>query len=165
MESDSVRMTRTMLFWPAGPACYLCETGKENRRNQTMPRGGLRSTSFKAGVSGNPEGRPKKADTIEAKKIIADVRTLAREIAPEALETLKSVMLDTKAPPAARIGAATAILDRGYGKPGQAVNISGAVETYDLEKLSDEDLETLVRILTPVAPIGDRLGAEGATPD
>ncbi len=73
-------------------------------------------------------------------------------------------MLDTKAPPAARIGAATAILDRGYGKPGQAVNVSGAVETYDLEKLSEEDLETLVRILTPVAPIGDRLGAEKATP-
>ena len=91
-----------------------------------------------------------RADTIEAMKIIADVRTLAREIAPEALETLKSVMLDTKAPPAARIGAATAILDRAYGKPGQAVNVSSAVETYDLEKLSDEDLETLGQILTPV---------------
>jgi Family of unknown function (DUF5681) len=116
-----------------------------------MPRGGLRSTSFKPGVSGNPGGRPKKPDTIEAKKIIADVRTLARELAPEAVATLKSVMQDPKSPPAARIGAATVILDRGYGKPGQAVTVSGAVEMYDLEKLSDEDLETLERILTLVA--------------
>ncbi len=39
---------------------------------------------------------------------------------------------------------------RAPASPGQAVNISGAVETYDLEKLGDEDLETLVRILTLV---------------
>jgi hypothetical protein len=71
-------------------------------------------------------------------------------------------MQDPKCPPAARIGAATAILDPGYGKPAQAVNVSGAVEMYDLKKLSDEDLETFERILTLVEPFGDRQGAENA---
>jgi Family of unknown function (DUF5681) len=49
-----------------------------------MMRGGKRSTSFKLGVSGNPGGRPKKPQTIEARKIEADVKALARECAPEA---------------------------------------------------------------------------------
>jgi hypothetical protein len=69
-----------------------------------MPRGGLRSTSFKPGISGNPGGRPKRPDTIEAKRMVADARALAREVAPEAVEMLKSLMLDTYAPAAVRLG-------------------------------------------------------------
>jgi hypothetical protein len=36
-----------------------------------MAKGGLRGTSFRAGVSGNPDGRPKRPQTIEARKIVA----------------------------------------------------------------------------------------------
>jgi hypothetical protein len=79
-----------------------------------MPKGGLRSTSFKPGTSGNPGGRPKQSKTIEARKIVADVKAAARALTPEALSTLQTVMEDPKAPPAARVGAATAILDRGW---------------------------------------------------
>ena len=49
-------------------------------------------------------------------------------------------------PPAARISAATALLDRGYGKPAQAIEVSAQP---DLTHLSVEDLETLERILRP----------------
>jgi len=116
-----------------------------------MSRGGLRSTSFKPGVSGNPGGRPSRPQTIGARRIVADVKALARAIAPEAVETLKSVMLDTKAPPAARIGAATAILDRGYGKPNQTVDVTSILATLDLSKLSDEELEQLAALVSLAA--------------
>ncbi len=86
-----------------------------------MPRGGLRSTSFKPGASGNPAGRPRRRETVEAHKIIADVKAAARELTPQALETLQAVMNDPKAPPAARVGAATAVLDRGWGRPTQSL--------------------------------------------
>ena len=68
------------------------------------------------------------------------------------------MMLDTKTPPAARLGAAIALLDRGYGKPRQEVSVDAS---YDLTKLSLEDLETLERILAPVAPIEHSQGGEG----
>jgi hypothetical protein len=108
-----------------------------------MPRGGLRSTSFKPGVSGNPGGRPRRAETIEAKWIEADVKALARVCAPEAISTLKTIMLSERAPPAARISAATAILDRGYGKASQEVEVR---RKPNLDRLTDEELEELERL-------------------
>ncbi|WP_424133192.1 DUF5681 domain-containing protein [Roseiarcus sp.] len=112
-----------------------------------MPRGGPRSTSFKPGVSGNPGGRPKRPQTIAARRIVADVKGLARESAPEAILTLKEIMLDVKAPPAARIGAATAILDRGFGRPGQAVDIA---VVHDLTRLTDQQLEELEHLVAMI---------------
>ena len=53
------------------------------------------------------------------------MRELARRHTEAALKTLSSVMLDKAAPPAARVSAATALLDRGYGKPPQALEQSG----------------------------------------
>ena len=57
----------------------------------------------------------------------ADVKAAAREMTPQALGTLQEIMEDKKAPPAARVSAATAVLDRGWGKPGQAVEIAGEI--------------------------------------
>jgi hypothetical protein len=105
-----------------------------------MPRGGIRSTSFKPGVSGNPGGRPKTPRTIEVRRIILGVREAARELTLDALDTK-----DPKAPAAARISAAVALLDRGHGKPYQAVDVKDGV---DLGLLSDEELHTLDAILS-----------------
>ena len=91
------------------------------------PRGGRRSTSFRPGRSGNPGGRPKRPQTIEARKIIADVKAAARELTQDALDTLKAALTAPTAPWAARVAAATSILDRGWGKPGQAVEIAGEI--------------------------------------
>jgi hypothetical protein len=55
-------------------------------------------------------------------------------------------MKDPKAPAAARISAAQAILDRGHGKPAQAIEVNAGP---DLTHVSDEDLEALERILRP----------------
>src|SRR4051794_38353412 len=64
--------------------------------------------AFKKGVSGNPGGRP---------KIMAPIRDLARAHSAAAIEALASIEQDIDAPPAARVAAATALLDRAYGKP------------------------------------------------
>lgn len=61
---------------------------------------------FPKGASGNPGGRPKE---------LQGIVELARAHSPDAIETLASVMLDKETPPAARVAAANAILDRGWG--------------------------------------------------
>jgi len=82
---------------------------------------------------------------------------MARECAPEAMLILKSVMLDAKAPPAARLGAATAILDRGYGKPRQKIDITSILAAFDLSSLSDAELDQLEALFSLAAgPLIDR---------
>ncbi len=105
-----------------------------------MARGGARSTSWKAGFCPNPGGRPKKAASVEAARIIADVKALAKAESETAIRTLVDVMKDAKAPPAARVGAANSILDRGWGKPQQTVEAN--VNVYD--RMSDEELRAIV---------------------
>ena len=119
-------------------------------------KGGRRSTSFKTGVSGNPDGRPKRPETIEARRVVADVKAAARDLTLDAMDTLKQVMKDPKAPPAARVGAATAILDRGWGKPTQPIEAN--VNWTDSMSLEEKEamlvmLESIrtARLLPPPA--------------
>lgn len=53
-------------------------------------------------------------------KAPADIRSLARSHTQRALQVLQGVMDQPDAPPAARVSAAQALLDRGWGKPAQA---------------------------------------------
>jgi Family of unknown function (DUF5681) len=94
---------------------------------------------FKKGQSGNPGGRP---------KVVAEVKELAREHTAEAIKTLVSIMNDSKSPPAARVSAANALLDRGYGKPPQ--HLTGESGTSYVVRLpevakSAEEWEASVR--------------------
>lgn len=73
---------------------------------------------FKPGHSGNPGGR--------AKVTLPDGRTLtdlAREHTPKAVEALVAVLDNAEASDAAKVSAATAILDRGWGRPKQDLGI------------------------------------------
>jgi hypothetical protein len=55
-----------------------------------------------------------------------------------ALETLVQIMQNPKAPAGARVLAANAILDRGYGRPPQDITIT--VQCNSIDELSDAEL-------------------------
>jgi hypothetical protein len=86
-----------------------------------------RGRPFAKGQSGNPGGQPKTPLTIEAQRIKADVKALAQEQGPEAIRQLSIIMQDEDAPHAARVSAATALLDRGYGRPSQTVDMTASI--------------------------------------
>jgi hypothetical protein len=54
-------------------------------------------------------------------KASIDIRSLARAHTETALNTLAGIMRQEDSPPAARVSAAQALLDRGWGKPAQAI--------------------------------------------
>ena len=64
---------------------------------------------FKAGVSGNPGGRP---------KAVEEIRELARAHCPDAIAELARLAVEAKSE-SARIAAIRELLDRGYGKATQ----------------------------------------------
>ncbi len=65
---------------------------------------------FKPGQSGNPLGRPKSDYAI---------REIAKQHTSAAIQTLVEIASNPKAADAARVQAANALLDRGWGKPHQ----------------------------------------------
>lgn len=70
---------------------------------------------------GKRPGAGRKPGTVtSAKRALAD---LAKDHAEAAMKTLVEIAKDKQAPHAARVSAATAILDRGYGKPAQAMTV------------------------------------------
>lgn len=72
-----------------------------------------RGKAFQKGVSGNAGGRPKLPDDIK------HVRELARSYTQEAITALVDVLQGDGA--SARVAAANAILDRGWGKAEQPI--------------------------------------------
>lgn len=54
-------------------------------------------------------------------KATASIRDIAREYTDEAVNALVDVLRDNQQPAAARVSAASAILDRGHGKPSQII--------------------------------------------
>lgn len=95
---------------------------------------GSRSTRFGAGQSGNPGGR----------KRDKELTALAREFTEEALKTLADVMRDAGQMARDRVKAAEVLLDRGWGKARESVEITGAnggpVQMVDYSALSEEEL-------------------------
>jgi hypothetical protein len=56
--------------------------------------------------------------------LLHEVRQLARDIGPDDINTLIVIRDDETAPHSARIMAANSLLDRGFGRPGQAIEAS-----------------------------------------
>jgi hypothetical protein len=79
------------------------------------------------GTSGNPSGRTKE---------VGIVRDLAREHTTAAIETLVAICKDNKVSPSARVAAASALLDRGWGKASQAMDVSIEQRTSLVEILT-----------------------------
>ena len=91
------------------------------------------SATWKPGQSGNPGGR---RDTKE-------LRELARTYTEDAIRTVAELMLSDSTPPNVRIQAADLLLNRGWGRPVQAI------EGPDGESLFTGIQVTLVRPAIP----------------
>ena len=72
--------------------------------------------SWKKGQSGNPGGK---------RKIDYAVRDMAKVYTPEALAVLRRIMKQSP-DDRARVAAANSLLDRGWGKPAQSVDITNS---------------------------------------
>ena len=59
-------------------------------------------------------------------KVTADIRVMAQTYGPEAVDTLAEIMRDESKPDAARIAAAKELLDRGFGKSPQSLDLSSS---------------------------------------
>lgn len=108
-------------------------------------RGGQRSTSWQPGQSGNPGGRP---------RILRDVQALARVHTSGAIETLATVMNDENGPPAARVAAAQALLDRGWGRPVQAHTgeFAGSVNVTILSGIARRPTDPIIEVVATALP-------------
>jgi len=131
-------------------------------------KGRARGRPFTRGQSGNPGGRPIKPKTIELRKLEHDVRMFARDRGAEAVDKLVALMrgvitveIDRKpveivVPPMAQLAAANALLDRGYGRPHQSVEMTGK----DGDPIEHREVSALEIIESQLALIEGRLRSE-----
>jgi hypothetical protein len=83
-----------------------------------------------------------------------EIRALAAAYGPDAIAKLAKLMKSQNETIA--LQAAEKLLDRGYGRPAQAHRNSGMVGSYDLTKLSDEQLQYVYGTLRLAASgVGD----------
>lgn len=94
------------------PACPL-PAGPENRAAEARTKG-----RFPKGRSPNPGGRP---------KAVVDLVTRARALTPAALDVLEAALASDD--DRVRLAAAGMLLDRGWGRPPQAVALAVAETT------------------------------------
>src|ERR1700734_1420838 len=89
-----------------------------------LKQGENKMSKFKLGQSGNPSGRSKAA---------VNFQELAKEQTQTALGTLLEILHNEKAPPSARVLAASSLFARGIGKPAQyveSVNMNLTLNDY-----------------------------------
>jgi len=89
------------------------------------------TTTWAKGQSGNPGGRP---------RILEAVRDIARESTTLAIETLRTIAADNDAPHAARVSAASALLDRGWGRPMQGHAVLAVSAPKSVREMSDAEI-------------------------
>ncbi|MGI9489335.1 MAG: hypothetical protein ACR2RF_26295 [Geminicoccaceae bacterium] len=83
-------------------------------------------------------------------KTTMDIRSMARQYTDTAIKTLVSIAGCSKSQPSARVAAASALLDRGWGRPKQEMTIE---HRKSLGELTDAELEAIAR--------GEPHGSEG----
>lgn len=117
------------------PAEAKEQTGPKPHRRKRInhpggPTGHLKPYQWKPGQSGNPGGRLRDVE---------DVAALARTHTRLAVETLAEIAADGKNGPGARVTAALGLLDRGWGRPLQALAVAHGGADQLAKLLADID--------------------------
>lgn len=126
--------------------------GKVKKRAASKPKS-KKVAKTKAPDSAKPEvqsnrdekGRIKPGCTLNAgglPKGLGEVKKLARQYTAEAINTLVEVMQDKGATSSARVGAATALLDRGYGKPTQQIEVG---RPGDFSDMAEDEIDAFIK--------------------
>jgi hypothetical protein len=121
-------------------------TTANNQSNNLSP--------WKPGQSGNPSGRPKGTrdlagyvleTTDGGKELVDALVSIARGVMPNvAAEESSRPRKDQQVRPADQLKAIEMLLDRGFGRSPQQLDIAHNVSSRPLEHLSDETLRLLV---------------------
>lgn len=90
-----------------------------------------------------------------------DIRSLARTHTETAIRVLAGIMGQRSASPAARVAAASVLLDRGWGKA-VAFSTSDAAEFRSALGMSDDELARIVSG-DDMAPLSDQFGQSETT--
>jgi hypothetical protein len=112
-----------------------------------LPKRRPRGKAWPKGVSGNPGGMPHDGSprlTTASKlrrETISDVRLLARDHGPTAIAKLAKIMNSETATDMAVIAACNSMLDRGWGRPPQAVELFQADAAYELKESEERARE------------------------
>ena len=72
-----------------------------------------------------------------------EVAKAAREYTIEALETLAAIMRDRKATASARVSAAIGLLERGYGKCPQTIDLR-RLDPGQMKEIADDELIAII---------------------
>jgi len=109
---------------------------------------------WQPGQSGNPSGRPKGTrdlagyvleTTDGGKELVDALLSIARGVMPNvAVQKGSSPRKDQQVRPADQLKAIEMLLDRGFGRSPQQLDIAHSVSDRPLEHLSDETLRLLV---------------------
>jgi len=121
-----------------------CREAALIQKNRNME--GIKDTRWAKGQSGNPGGRPKGWKRLQE---------LCRENTETALRALVEVASDGNANSGARVAAACALLDRGYGRPVQQLRVEQEV---DIPKMHLEALKALNETARERNPTEGRAG-------
>ena len=135
---------------------------------------------FVKGQSGNPAGRPKRPPEFAPntddpdgadRRTVGNLVIEARKFSGLAVDTLVELTKDNHSD-STRFAAATALLDRGYGRPAQSLDLhlSADAITKRLSDMTDAELAALEARMIAAAPIvleatADAHNAEGEQSD